>query len=237
VAGRATLRVAIVDDDVWVRAGRAAALRASEGVDLVFDGDHDLAGRRTSWDDVDLLLVDAHDPDAIFDHYVGVRVVQEVRRDHGPDRIRIVVLTGHGGNDLLRIRMAEAGADELYAHRQVRTVDELLAVVFGTTELSATVDADARQRTGLPRSARVNEAIEWAGAHLDAASLDPSTPQKNLNVSRRRIITARRRIAGAVGLTKPPVATQDHPLPTWHEVASLVDRARGAERDGSDPPT
>jgi len=224
--------VAIVDDDVWVRAGRAAALAASDGVDVVFDGDHDLALERPAWDDVDLLLVDAHDPDADFDHYAGVRVVQRVRRDHGPSDVRIVVLTGHGGNDLLRIRMAEAGADELYAHRQVRTIHELMAVVSGTVATDPTVDADVRQRAGLPHSARVNEAIEWAGEHLDAETVDPTTPQKNLKVSRRRIITARRRIAGSVGLSKPPVASQDRPLPTWHEIASLIDRARGADRNG-----
>ena len=223
--------MAIVDDDVWVRAGRAAALRASDATQVVFEGDHDLALQRPSWDDVDLLLVDAHDPDADFDPYAGVRVVDRVRRDHDPEQLRIVVLTGHSGNDLLRIRMAEAGADELYAHRQVRTVDELLAVVSGVVTTGPTMDAEARERAGLPRSARVNEAVAWAGEHLDAETVDPTTPQKNLKVSRRRLITARRRIAGTVGLAKPPAASHDRPLPTWHEIASLIDRARGADRD------
>jgi len=228
---KGAIRVAIVDDDAWVRAGRGAAIDANEAVELVFSGDHGEAVQRETWDDVDVLLVDAHDPDAPFDHYAGVEVVERVRRRRPPDQLRIVVLTGHGANDLLRIRMAEAGADQLYAHRQVRTVEDLLAVTLGTAPAEPTDGNDARARAGLPASARINEAVAWASTHLDAESVNPGTPQKNLRVSRRRIITARHRIADSTGLSSPPTASSDRPIPTWREVAALLHRARGAERD------
>jgi len=224
------VRVAIVDDDRWVRSGRSAALAATGQVDVVFEGDHSAALARPAWDDVDVLLVDAHDQDADFDHYRGVQVVERVRAARRRDEVRIVVLTGHGANDLLRIRMAEAEADHLYAHAQVRTVEALLAVVEGTASPACTDPAAARLRAGLPSTARVNEAMAWAGRHLDAATVDPAVPQKNLPISRRRLITARRRIADATGLSVPPTASTDHPLPTWRDVAALIQRARGADQ-------
>lgn len=221
------LRVAIVDDDPWVREGRAAALERSGDVEVVHCSDHGEALRRERWDDVDVLLLDAHDPDAGFDLFAGVKVVEAVRRAGTATRTRVVVLTGHALNDLLRIRMAEAGADALYSHSDVRTAEALLAVARGDTLTDDAAVVEARRRAGLTRSARVNDAVSWAETHLDADALSEG-PQKSMAVSRRRLITARGRVADMVGLR--PGDGDGRRTPDWKQIARLLQRARGAER-------
>lgn len=221
-------RVAIVDDDLWVREGRAAALGGA-GHDVVFHGDHPAALARTGWDDVDVVLVDAHDPRADFDRYQGVRVVESIRRAGG-ERPRVVVLTGHADNDLLRIRMAEAGADHLHAHDDVRTVADLVAVVDGRAAGEALDAGTERLRAGLAPTAQVNEVVDWADAHLGEDAIVPGRSQKSLPVSRRRLITARSHLARTTGLGPAGGSAATRRLPAWQEVAEFLQRARGAER-------
>ena len=220
------LRVAIVDDDPWVREGRASALARTGEVEVVECTDHGGALRRPGWHDIDVLLLDAHDANAGFDRFAGVRVVELVRRDGTPDHPRIVVLTGHALNDLLRIRMAEAGADALYPHSTVRTVEALLAVVRGELPLPTPSADEARRRAGLAPHARVNDAVEWAERNLGAEALTEQ-PQKNLDVSRRRVITARSRVSGMAGMSPSGGSRR---LPEWKAIVSFLQRARGAER-------
>jgi DNA-binding NarL/FixJ family response regulator len=216
------VRVAIVDDDPWVRSGRAAALADRPGIDVVAVLTHQEASGRPAWDDVDVLLVDAHDPTAGFDRFAGVAVVEHARRLRSADELRIVVLTGHAGNDLLRIRMAEAGADALHAHAAVATVDDLVGVLTAAAPLPR------------PSGTSVNDAVRWAQDNLGADTLDVEAAQKALPVSRRRLITARRHIGDLVDLPPPRSASQDRRLPDWRDVARFLQRARGAERRRGD---
>ena len=211
------LGVAIVDDDPWVRTDRAAALTGSGRVRVVFVGDHTAALDREGWDDVDILVVDAHDPSADFDQFIGVRVVERIRRERTADQLRVLVLTGHVANDMLRIRMAEAGADLLHPHADVRTVEDLLAAIEACRATPA---------PGPPGDSPVNDAVRWAETHLGAESLDLERSQKALPVSRRRLITARQRI-GTLGRVP---ARPERRLPEWREVARFLQRARGADR-------
>ena len=222
------LRVGIVDDDPWVREGRAAALERSGEVELVLCTDHAEALTRDGWDDVDVLLLDAHDPTAGFDQFAGVRIVERVRRVRGREDTRIVVLTGHAFNDLLRVRMAEAGADALHPHTDVRTAEALLAVVHGTLGADDSAADEARRRAGLPSGARLNDAVSWAEANVGADALIDQ-PQKSLELSRRRVITARSRIAGMVGMP-PSGGAEGRKAPEWKEIVRFLQRARGAER-------
>lgn len=213
------LQVAIVDDDVWIRRGRAAALADAAGIVVVAELAPDDALARKSiedWADVDVLLVDAHDETAGFDRFVGVKIVQQVRAICGPKRPRVVVITGHVFNDLLRVRMAEAGADFLYGHADVRSVDALVAAIR-----SAAVD------TPLPAepASGLNDAVQWASDHLGEDAFQRES-QKALPLSRRSIITARRRIGRYLGADD----AVDANAPTWREITALLDRARGKER-------
>lgn len=221
-------RVAIVDDDLWVRTGRVAALNGLEDVSVVFDGDHRQALSRERWDDVDVVVVDAHDGGAGFDQFIGVRVVERVRRERTREQLRVVVLTGHAQNDLLRVRMAEAGGDVLYPHAAVCTVDDLLGVIDGSSP--APGDGEVAG-IGLEASegAAVNDAVRWAEEHLGEAALDPVS-QKALPVSRRRLITARQRIGSLAPSSAPSGSAVERRLPAWRDVVAFLQRARGADR-------
>ena len=221
------LHVAIVDDDPWVREGRAGAL-VRKGVEVVHLSDHIEALARDGWDDVDVLLVDAHNSGAEFDRFQGVRVVEKVRGERPKGDLRIVVLTGHAFNDLLRIRMAEAGADVLFPHDAVRSPDDLMAVVDGTGWAATGVDDGARARVGLAPRSNVNQAVAWAEQHLGEAALEPGKSQKSLELTRRRLITARRRVSELTGMS--PGGSGSRSILEWREVAAFLQRARGAER-------
>lgn len=227
-AAGAGLRVAIVDDDPWIRAGREAVLDAAEGVEVVWAGDH-RAGLDASWCEVDVALLDAHDVDAGFDRFAGVAVAAVARR--AAPELRIVVLSGHSHNDLLRIRMAEAGADEFHAHRDVASPAALLALVRARQDTSSTVAevAGARRRVGLSSTGRLNEAVGWAEEHLGESALSAATHAET-GISRRRLITARGRLSTLAGLDARVTTAARRTLPGWREVADLIDRARGRER-------
>lgn len=224
----AVARVAIVDDDLWVRAGRQAVLDAADGVEVVWAGDH-RAALEAPWQAIDVALVDAHDAEAGFDRFAGVAVAATARRA-APD-LRIVVLSGHSHNDLLRIRMAEAGADEFHAHRDVATPAALVAVVRAgrgrfTDETNV---ADARRRVGLSASGRLNEAVAWASERVGEPAIEAETLAET-GLSRRRLITAREKLSTLAGLEPRVTSGARRTLPSWREVVELVDRARGRER-------
>ena len=221
------MRVVIVDDDVWVRAGRQAVLEQADGVELVAATDH-TAARRWPWHDIDVLVLDAHDPDAGFDRFAGVAVAAAARR--ASSSTRIVVLSGHTHNDLLRVRMAEAGADEFYPHRQIASPEALVALVHRPRSRPVDV-ATSRERAGISPDARVNDAVEWAAENLGTEAFDATT-QASSGTSRRRFITARRRLSSMIGIEARPSSAARRTLPPWRDLARLVDRARGHERRG-----
>ncbi len=222
------LRVAVVDDDPWIRAGRTAVLTAAEGVEVAWAGDH-RAAVDAPWGEIDVALLDAHDADAGFDRFAGVAVAVAARQ--ASPELRIVVLSGHSHNDLLRIRMAEAGADEFHAHRDVATPAALLALVRarpGTSSTAAGV-ADARRRVGVSSTGRLNEAVAWADEHLGEPAFSAATHAET-GLSRRRLITARGKLSTLAGLDARVTTAARRTLPAWREVADLIDRARGRER-------
>ena len=228
-------RVAIVDDDEWVRRGRQAAL-VEHGIPVAVSADPDGALELPAevWSEVDLVLVDAKDERADFDLYVGVRVVEHLR-SAGPDDLDIVVITGHVLDDVLRLRMAEAGADFLYGHSDVRTPDDLAAVVREPGRGTSAPPPDPRvlEEAGLGPTARPNEAMRYLDETGLAAAVEGASggeSQKALPTGRRGIINARQRLGGLLGTTPTdPRAT----TPEWRRVVEVIDRIRG--RGGGTP--
>jgi DNA-binding NarL/FixJ family response regulator len=221
---RQRISVAIVDDDVWMRTGRATALAAFDDLEVTVavhptEAIRDAAPVAA----VDVVVVDAHDPDAGFDRFNGVEVVRRIRSARSGKLPVIVVVTGHARNDLLRRRMAEAGADALYSHRDVQSPEALCLAVRAAADMADTVrPAMARAVIGGPHSPTVNAAVDWAALHLgDEALVDES--QKALPVSRRTIMTARARVAAALGVPEGEAP------PTWRTVAQFLNRARGKD--------
>ncbi|MGY6501077.1 MAG: hypothetical protein ACXIVQ_09345 [Acidimicrobiales bacterium] len=222
-------RVAIVDDDGWVRRGRVAALE-ERGIEVAVSAEHDAALRlgHEAWARVDVALVDAKDESADFDLYVGVRVVEHLRAV-APSGTVVVVVTGHVLDDVLRLRMAEAGADWLYGHADVRTPDDLVAVVRnpGSGAVAPPADPDRLRSAGLDPDARPNEAMSYldhSGLVDAVVSTSDGEAQKALSVGRRRIIGARRHLTRLLGTTpSDPRAT----TPEWRRLVQVVDRVRG----------
>jgi CheY-like chemotaxis protein len=215
----AMLRVAIVDDDVWMRRGRETALNdlpqfTAVGLrpEQALDGD--------SLVSFDVVILDAHDPGQQLDGFFGVRVAHHLRTAPGGHRPAILVISGHAENEILRLRMLEAGADFFHSHLDFPSVSDLAqAVVYAAERVS---EAGYQRQVHPPV---INSALAWADDHLPNEALSGES-QKSLPVSRRTIISARQRFAAAV--------TGDaRNVPTWKSVTEFLDKARGNPLDRS----
>ncbi len=221
--------MAIVDDDLWIRRGRAGALSEVKGVEVVATLDHSSAsGDPSLWDRVDVALIDAWDHRAGFDKFPGVGVVEAIRRVRTPAQTTILVVTGHVVNDMLRLRMAEAGADFFYAHDDVADLDRLAAAILEPSRERGALDGHG---SGMVRP---NAALAWVTDRgLQEAFSGES--QKALPMSRRTIMRMRREVGS---MAEAPASNSSGSLtprtsPAWHQIKRFIDRARGA----SDPPT
>jgi CheY-like chemotaxis protein len=231
-----SLRVAVVDDDLWVRAGRASTLAAEE-FDVVVECDHEEAlSERIAWEEIDVVLLDAWDAERQWDRFPGVAVVEAIRRSPGGGRILIIVISGHATNELLRLRMAEAGADFFYAHSELRTAEELADAIRrpDAARRSLVSDSEVLSELGISPSSRLNAGLHDIESRGLQPAFAPRTSQKALPVGRRTLITTRARLADIVRMTKPGTDETER-QPEWRRVVRLINRARGAA-DGSEVP-
>jgi len=209
--------VVIVDDDEWVRRGRVHALEQHPAFASVVGIDPTEAlAWTTRWADVDSVVVDAHDSRADWDKFVGVAVVRHVRVYRSPAETVVVMITGHAQNDRLRLRAAEAGADWFFAHADVRTADDLVTAILDPGGIRLERSADG---------AALDEALDLVDHDGARALFDGSASQKQVSLSRRRIITLRSRLSRTLGLTSTA------PLKS---IAEVLNDARGAD-DGDRP--
>lgn len=211
-----------MDDDHWIRTGRAAALSTVPGIKVVSEVDpgHALRHSSTLWDDVDVALVDAYDQEAGFDRFPGAAVVKAIRAHPRGSQIGVVVITGHVANDMLRIRMAEAGADLFYGHSEIASPADLLGIIERAAHI-----AGATGRLKTLRSAvmqRPDAAVEWVGQRGHQLAFEGG-PQKTLPVSRRTILTIRKHVGAYMNDKSDPGG------PSWRRVSDFINRARGAD--------
>ena len=234
------LRVAIVDDDEWVRKGRSVALTEVGEVIVGFVGPHAeaLALPLEAWAETDVVLIDAYDSDASFDHFAGVAVVERIREIETDRRPTLIVITGHLLDDVLRLRMAEAGADFLFGHGEVRTVEQLLGAIRNPASVRTPgpPDTEALARLGMSLESRPNEAMRWvdqsglAEVFVEAAD---GESQKTFEVGRRRIRAARQQLAARGGFRRTADGERTS-VPEWQQIVSIVSAARGKRRN--EPP-
>lgn len=224
-------RVAIVDDDLWVRHGRAAALSAHGGFEVVELTPRQAAALGTGWAGVDVALVDGHDGSEPFDHFPGVGVVEAIRAHRGP-AARVIVVSGHLANPFLRLRMAEAGADYFYRHEEVADLSSLLSVIADPApdHRAARPDAATLAALGLSPSARPNAVLHYLEGEGLLEAFDGHRSQKTLPLSRRTIMRIRREVGQLTGLTPAVGSSRDLDAPDWRTVVDFVDRARGVEQ-------
>lgn len=118
---------------------------------------------------------------------------------------------------MLRLRMAEAGADLFYGHEDVAERDALAAVVLAACDDDTTLLTDTGRKRPNP-----DAALAWIRDHeMDAAF--SGEPQKLIPFSRRTVIRIRREVSTRAGLAT------NYKLPPWRQVVAFVNRARGAE--------
>jgi DNA-binding NarL/FixJ family response regulator len=228
------MKVAVVDDDLWVRLGRAAALSREPGIEVVEMDPHSAVEFGVGWAEIDVALVDAHDESEPFDRFPGVHVVEEIRRHDELVRTQVVVISGHCENVFLRLRMAEAGADYFYDHEDVRDLESLITAIRSPTTSHRVVFPDASDlaKVGLRPGARPNAALHY----LEVEGLDDAFVMKQslkaLELSRRSVIRIRREVARLGGLKtmRPTGPSRNLIAPEWRAVVDFVDRARGLER-------
>ncbi len=226
------IRVAIVDDDLWIRDGRAAALRTRPLFEVVMAGSHaDALAAGDAWADVDVALVDAWDRRAGFDRFPGVAVVSAIRAFGHPDT-RIVVITGHVLNDALRLRMAEAGADYFYGHEDVADLDALADVIRRPSPARRpSLDAGELAALGVRRGSRPNDALGWVH-DAGYGGVFSGEAQKSLGVGRRSLMRIRAEVGDRAQLTNPVGrGNRAARWPEWQEIVRFVNRMRGADTD------
>jgi DNA-binding NarL/FixJ family response regulator len=223
-------RVAIVDDNLWVRHGRAAALCEQGEFDVVELEHRQALEFGKDWAAVDVALVDAHDGTEPFDRFAGVGVVEALRA-HGRPTATAVVVSRLVANPYLGLRLAEAGADYCFHHEEVADPDALVEV---TTRPSAEHRVVRPGRTalatmGLGPAARPNAALRYLVEEGLEGAFDGRRSQKSLELSRRTIMRVRREIGRLTGLHSPIGAARDLDSPDWRTVVDFVNRARGVE--------
>jgi CheY-like chemotaxis protein len=229
------IRIAVVDDDLWIRAGRVAALH-SAGLTVAGAWDHSEALSDPGvWSEVDVVLVDAWDGREDWDRFPGVAVVEAIRLVRSKEDTLIIVISGHITNDLLRLRMAEAGADFFYGHGELRGPEDLLRAIRQPDDArrARPIDTGELAALGVSSSSKLNAALHYIERRGLVGAFRPRTSQKALPVGRRTLITARRRVAEIARIAQSrPVAT-DRP-PEWRHVVRLVNLARGVSDTKAD---
>lgn len=242
-SGAPALTAAVIDQDQWVRSGRAAALDGSDGVDLavaasvdeVVDGHHD-------WDAIDVVVVDPYVGPGRFDRYAGVTAIEHIRASSSGSGPVVVALSEHVRDPFLRLRLQRAGADYAYCRYEASDLRSLLAVI---TRPDSHHRLDAGRHDGLPglgpcgRPGALLRLLEEEGV---GDAFAPGTTQAESGLSRRTTIRLRRLAATVGGIETAAHRRSGGPadigvLPTWREVVDQVNRLRGVseEPEGAGP--
>lgn len=230
----APTRVLLVDDDPWTRGGAAAALSADAHLRVeacsvadALDGELPLG--------IDALVIDVVQRMGA-DRYRGVKVVEAVRRadEQSGRRRTIVVLTAAPADEILVVRVAEAGADVLWCWHEVGEAD-LLGAVRGGVARSALDVVALKARSGLDPAGRVNGFVDQLLEQGLVAAFAPGTTQQGSGLARRRSMAVRRLAGEVAGLrTSATVGTTTLQTPSWREVRRFVQRALGLALDEPD---
>ena len=227
----APLRVVIVDDDTWIRMGRVQGLAAFEDIDIVASLDHD-AALEFAWDDIDVALVDAHDSRQAWDRYPGVAVVEQLRRTRSPERTTVIVTSGRMFDPMLRLRMAEAGADYFYSHLDAPDPEALADLIRHPDGHHAADPGDSQElsQMGLRAWSRPNDALRWIEESGSAGYFTGPGTQKAAGASRRALSKVRDEVAHLARLDPSLGDPERRPGDvTWRDVVRFVNRALGRD--------
>lgn len=222
-------RVVVVDDDEWRRRGLVDAVRELGGVLRVHAALPHARVNDFDWDAVDIVVVVATGAHESWDQMSGVRSAELVRALDPSRRVVMVLVVDADVGPLIAPRAAEAGVDFVYPWSALTTMEELeRAVLAPSADLVPTRIADlaAMRELGVSFSSRLNRGL----AHIEREHLcHLFEPTSEVTVSRRQLITSRRRLTDIMRIT--PVRDRsgsmvDATLPSWRQLRQVVEIAR-----------
>jgi hypothetical protein len=126
------MKVVIVDDDEFKRAGMAHRLASSPEINVVDTVDQDTAAAQplSTWESIDAVIVDVCDDRALgevgTDVYSGVNAVERVSSIRN---LRCIAITPVCANPLVRLRLQHARPDYSYHRFQLNDLDALLEAI------------------------------------------------------------------------------------------------------------
>jgi hypothetical protein len=232
--------VALIDDDEWVRRGRAAALEGCPEVDLALVVSiGEVLGRGTpggerGWEGIDAVLIDPYVGPARFDRYGGVAAVEKIRASDGGEAPCVVAVSERVGDANLRARLAWAGADYAYCRFEVGDVGSLLKAVASPDGQHRLPSGDhVLCLPGVRADGHPGELLRLLDEEGVGHAFTPGLAQLDSGLSRRTIIRLRKLAAEVGGIETAPHRRCGGPadlgaLPTWREVVEQVNRLRGA---------
>jgi hypothetical protein len=232
--------VALIDDDEWVRRGRAVALEGCPEVELalvVSTGEvlgRGGSGEEMVWEGIDAVVVDPYLGPARFDRYGGVAAVEQIRASDGGEAPGIVAVSERVGDPYLRARLAWAGADYAYCRFEVGDVGSLLNVIaFPDGQHRLPSGDHVLYLPGVRAGGRPGELLRLLEEEGVGHAFTPGLAQLDSGLSRRTIIRLRKLAAEVGGIETAPHRRCGGPadlgaLPTWREVVDQVNRLRGA---------
>ncbi|OWY60913.1 hypothetical protein B7486_66625, partial [cyanobacterium TDX16] len=140
-------------------------------------------------------------------------------------------LTAAPADEVLAVRVAEAGADVLWCWHEVGEAELLSAVRDGMARAGLDVVA-LKLRCGLEPAGSVNRFVQEVVDQGLVSAFAPGTTQQGSGLARRRSMAVRRLAAEVAGLrTSATVGTTVLQTPSWREVRSFVQRALGLALD------
>ncbi len=225
------IRVVVVDDDTWIRMGRAQGLAEYADIEVVASLAHDDA-LAWPWDDIDVAVVDAHDSSQEWDRYPGVRVVEAIRRTRSSEATTVIVTSGRMFDPMLRLRMAEAGADYFYAHLDAPDPESLSELIRHPDGSHAAAPGDGHELAdmGLRTWSRPNEALRWVEESGAAAHFTEAGTQKAARASRRALIKTRDEVARLARIDPSLGDPERRPGDvTWRDVVKFINRTLGRD--------
>lgn len=157
--------IVVIDADEIARTGFQVLLERHTCTGEIVALGHDQALARTDWDQVHVVVIDPVDIRRPGDQVPGAAVVEHIRSCSRPDRPRIVVISSHQPDDVVRLRLREAGADAYFHRSQVREADRLFDAVFHPVDdeqIPPPVDTEALHRLGINARSRINAGVRAA---------------------------------------------------------------------------
>lgn len=232
------LKVVIVDDDQWKRAGMRQRLDATPEVIVVDDVDQDSAAAwpLDKWTEIDAVLVDVFDDQGVgevgTDIYSGIKVVERVRPIRG---LRCIAVTPSCPHPLVQLRLHQAQPDFCYHRYELANLHMLTEAVRFPERNHRLPAPDAAIINGLgARNLRANDVVRAFEASALHGRIYEAVGHKVLNrgfgVSRRAVDRFKKQVVDC-GFNHLEVLSLDghayDESPRWPAVRTLVLRLLG----------